>query len=310
MKWLPLCLLVACTQRGPADELDEVQKVVDRDAVIASAVAALGGDVEELVWGVTPFLEDEVILETYVPLVQVIQARLGIPGRVVVPEDYGALEQQLKDGVIDVGVVTPYSYVRTKREDPDIRVFASHIGRGSSSYGSYIITSDDRIQSLEDLRGSKFGYVDRRSTSGWLFPAARLLEAGIHPVRDVESDFRGSHTELVDAVISGEVDAGATYGGAMAEARLRNPGAMKLRVVAKGPRIPHEAYVIRAGLPEELAEALALVLTSINTGTVEGREMLSTRLFINGFLPVEDDHFDAIRKVEQEVDAAGPYFER
>lgn len=301
--WI-LLLAVGCAAQPNFDLPGEDAVAVDRDAVIGAGIAALRGK-DELVWGVTPFLEDDVLLGTYVPIVEAVHAELGIPGRVVVPDDYADLEARLEHGEIDVAVVSPYSYVRTKRKDAGVQVFASHIGRGSVSYGSYIITASDDIHSLDDLRGRRFGYVDLRSTSGWLFPAARLIDAGVHPLKDVQPAFFGSHTRLLDAVVSGEVDAGATYGGAMAEGRLRNPGAMKLRVVAKGPRIPHDAYAVRSGLPPEVPRALALILASINTGTARGREMLSTRLFINGFLPVDDDHFDAIREIEAELQAAG-----
>jgi ABC-type phosphate/phosphonate transport system substrate-binding protein len=76
-------------------------------------------------------------------------------------------------------------------------------------------------------------------------------------------------------------------------------------VIAKAPRIPHEAYVLREGLPQEVADALGAALAEISTGTRRGRRLLAPMLRINGFMRVDDSHYDVVRAVEAEAQRAG-----
>jgi phosphate/phosphite/phosphonate ABC transporter binding protein len=287
----------------------------DHDAIYASArqVAEEEG-LGELVWGITPYMGTELLLELYSPLIESVSQKTGLSVLIQVGEDYADMERRLVGGDVDVAVISPYSYVRAKRSQPGIEVFASHIAAGSVSYGAYIITREDSgIESLEDLRGKRFAFVDQRSTSGWLFPAARMLSAGIHPTEDLEEHFLNTHDQVFDAVMSGSFAGGATYAGAIAEGRQRHPDtAVMLRVVAKAQRIPHEAYAGRAGLPEAVGRALATALSEISTADSDGRRLLApmarARLDLNGFLEVEDSHYDVIREVESELESLGLRF--
>ena len=221
-------------------------------------------------------------------------------------ENYADLEQRIVEGSVDVAVVSPYSYVRAKKRAPGILPFASHIARGSASYGAYIIVNEESdIETLAELKGQSFAFVDKRSTSGWLFPAVRMLDEGIHPERDLEEVFADTHNEVYDRVVEGLVEGGATYDGALRQGRDRRRDGRGVRVIAKAPRIPHEAYVLRDGLPREVADALGAALFEISTGTRKGRELLAPMLRINGFVRVEDSHYDVVREVEAKANKVG-----
>ena len=76
-------------------------------------------------------------------------------------------------------------------------------------------------------------------------------------------------------------------------------------MIAKTPRIPHEAYVLREGLPIDVANAFGAALAEISTGTRRGRRLLAPMLRLNGFMRVDDSHYDVVRTVEEEVLAVG-----
>ena len=173
------------------------------------------------------------------------------------------------------------------------------------TYGSYIVTREDGpVRALESIRGRRFAFVSKASTSGFLFAASRLLDAGIHPLEDIDTVFLGSHDAVLRAVANGEVEAGATYDGAIVDSQAALGTAVGFRVLAKGPRIPHDPYVVRAGLPASVRSALAVLFSRISTQTGEGRALLSPFLRINGFVPVDDDHYDVIRTVQAQVVSA------
>lgn len=262
--------------------------------------------IEVLRWGLTPYMAPDELFESYQPIAHFVGERMGVRVELVMGETYADLEQQVVEGAVDVAVVSPYSYVRAKQSAPGLNVFASHIAKGSPNYGAYIVVSENSdVESLEDLKGKGFAFVDRRSTSGYLFPAARMLEEGIHPENDLDSQFFHTHDRVYDAVVEGTVAGGAIYDGALRQGRDRRKDGLGIRVIAKTPRIPHEAYVVREGLPEAVADAFGAALSEISTGTRKGRELLAPMLRINGFMRVDDSHYDVVRLVEEEAKAAG-----
>lgn len=267
--------------------------------------ALRGAGIDEVRWGLVPYIDAGELDEPYRTILDHVEARLGVPQTLVVGADYVDVRRRAVDGSIDVAVLPPYTYVSARSIDDGLTAFATHVAEGSPTYGAYIVVRDDSgIRELEDLRGRNFGFVDPLSTSGWLFPAERLLEAGVHPLRDLDPVFVGAHDDVIDAVIAGDLVAGACYSGAIGAARLRNPGANRLRILAKSRRIPYEAYAARAGFPDVAARAIARLLAEISSRTPQGRERLASTLRINGFLPVTDHHYDVVRDVARRVGAA------
>jgi len=301
--WLTLVglLLVACP--APPEPAPPPEPQADPEVVIEAGRAALKeAGLEELSFGITPYLDPETLGERYRPILAWLQARMDVRLNLVLADSYADMERRAASGEVDVAVLPPYAYVRARRQQPGLQVFATHIAEGSPTYGSYIITAETSpVRTLEDIRGRAFGFVDPHSTSGWLFPADRMLQAGIHPIRDLDAHYLGGHDRVFDAVLSGEVQAGAVYAGALAEGRLRNPLAGQIRILAKTERIPLDAYVARAGLPPAAAEAFGAALGQLSTRTPEGRRVLATFLRINGFMPVGDEHYDAVREVDARV---------
>ncbi len=76
---------------------------------------------------------------------------------------------------------------------------------GTAKYKGLIISK--AISGLHALRGSKFAFVDEKSASGYLYAKALLEEKNIYDTIS-EMKFLGSHDKVIEAVNSGEVDAG------------------------------------------------------------------------------------------------------
>jgi len=259
--------------------------------------------IDTLTWGVTPFVtEDGAIESRYEPTVAIVSDRLATPMQVIAGQSYADIETLLLSQQIDLAIMSPYAYVRARSKDPHIRAVATHIADGTESYGAYILVPEhSSVRSLSDLHGKSFGFVDKRSSSGWLFPASRLLDDGINPVTDIDGRFYGNHERVIRAIVSGEVDAGATYNAALSEGRGRIPGANNLRVIARTERIPYDAYVIRSGFPKEAILGLQKALSSVSTRDADGRVALEPLGDINGFIRTDDAHYRSVREIEAKV---------
>ena len=80
---------------------------------------------------------------------------------------------------------------------------------GRTFYHSLVVArKDSGIQTVADLKGKTFAFVDPSSTSGHLFPKAGLIKAGFNPDKDFgRVIFSGSHDSNAVAVQNGKVDA-------------------------------------------------------------------------------------------------------
>src|SRR5258708_29761657 len=85
--------------------------------------------------------------------------------------------------------------------------------QGSKTYRSQIVVrADSGINSIEQLRGKKFAFVDPASASGFLFPNALLAGMGID-YKSFFSDtiFAGGHDKGIIAGYNKQADGGRPF---------------------------------------------------------------------------------------------------
>ena len=294
--------LTGCTKEAPEAARGRIHQMPASEMYQQTRDALAEAGIERLVWGLTPFVSAKGVDEQYRPTISIVAEQLGVPIEIRTGTDYHDVETMLLQGKVDIALMSPYAYVRAKAESPDIRVFATHIAKGTESYGAYILTREDSpIRTLGELRGKSFGFVDPRSSSGWLFPISRMLDDDLDPIQGVKGRFYGSHQRVIRAIANGEVSAGATYDGALADGRGRIPGANNLRVLARTERIPYDAYVLRAGFPQKAVLGIQKALSTVSTRDARGRDALAPLVDINGFIRADDAHYRSVRLIEEKV---------
>jgi len=232
-----------------------------------------------------------------------ITSRMGIPARIEVLERYDDLGSRMLQGTLEAAMLPPLEYVRTRSRDPCIGARLTAVVSGSVRYSSFpVARKDSRIRRLQDLRGARGAFVSPDSASGWLFALRRMQEAGLDPWKDLaEVRFLGSHAAVIEAVIRGESDLGATFDGALVAARQGGWDTASLSLVALGGRVPFDAVVVSPEVPEDLANLFLGALAAIDTTTPEGRSILSVLPNYSGFVPTDDSFYDDVRRVAEEV---------
>ena len=139
-----------------------------------------------------------------------LEHQYGHPIRLVVPASYSELADGLAEGRIDFGWLPPVeAYLLSDHTGVELLLQAKRGGKGHY-FALLFVRDDSKLKSFDDLNGKRMGYVHRRSASGYLMAATELRKLGIE-IADPPR-FLGSHGRVVEAVISGEVDAGSTYG--------------------------------------------------------------------------------------------------
>lgn len=273
--------------------------VADIDTDVATRSVPEGTErPAELVFGVTPFLPREVMEREFSPLVRHIGEQVGLPTRLRVADDYTDISRLIGSFDVHIAQLGAFAYVEAKREQPGLVLLAAQIAFGSPTYSAYIVArSGGPVATLDDLRGKRFAFVDRRSASGYLFPLAFLRKRGIDPETFFASSaFVGNHERVVDMVLDGEVEAGATFSGAIAMARYRQ-SSDRLTILEKAGRVPHGVFCASGRLDAQLAAQVRNALLDLNTRTPEGRRVLAGETSLNGFARATDADFDEVRRV-------------
>lgn len=191
----------------------------------------------------------------------------------------------------DIGILPLFDYLFCHREygvQAGLQVLRED---GARTYrGEILVQTDSDITEIAQLEGKRIAYVDSFSTSGFLFPASLLINAGVTPV----TVFAGTHDLAVAQLREGEVDSAATYEGFAADAT-------DLRSVATTEEIPNEPVFFRADLAAETRQRVIEALVGFSQ-TEDGRLVLSSIADITGFTVVTDAVY---AEVDTAIAAAG-----
>lgn len=250
--------------------------------------------------GRIPFTNSTAMVHKHNKFLEYLTKKLGVKQtRLQTASDYTGIMNLLIKGEIDIAWLASMTSVEA-RSNPEIELLVKPIRFGTTSYRGIIIARQDSgIRSLKDLKGKKFAWVEQESASGYIFPKALLLEAGIDPEKDfAESAFLNKHDAVVLNVLLGKYDAGACYDDA--RNTLRDKSKMdELTILATTQDISNEPLVVRKSLPPDLREKIKTALLELNIKNPEGKAILDDLTDVQGFVPVKDTDYDYIEKVQK-----------
>lgn len=268
----------------------------------------------ELVLGLVPSLEAEAMVDNLQPLADHLEAELGMPVRSFVPQDYTGLVEALGSGRADIGMLPPFAAMLGARRY-DIETILISERRGATGYRAQWMTNDPSVCAappvpdergflscsgdIRVVRGETVAFTDPNSTSGYLFPALHLLEAGIDPEADVHGLFVGAHDSSALAVYAGNVRFGVAYDDVRGFIRGQYPDiGEKVIVFDHTVMIPNDGVQLRPGLPEDLKREIQQAFISLAESQAhlpDDEKVLWVLYEIDGFVPFRPGLFDPVR---------------
>lgn len=283
-------LTIVQTQQGKNDEIIKYgNKLGQISEEFQETIVKLKKD-HEIIFGVNPFTSPENIKNMYAPFVTKACEAIGCRARIAIAKDYETLGDWIGNGNIDIGWFSPFAYVKAK-EKADIMPLAMSVVNGKPSYKGYIIArKDSPIKRLSDLAGKTFGYVDKNSASGYLIANDIMAKNNVQAKSFSKAVFLGSHDKVIQAVLSGDVDAGATYSIAFDQAVKQGLPMGKIEIIAESGLIPTELIASNNAMPDALREKLKKALISFTKP--EG--FVSP---LDGFTESKDSNYDIIRNI-------------
>lgn len=253
---------------------------------------------------VPPVLERGSMERAYQRFDDFLSRQLGVPVELVIGESYEDVVERTTAQDFDVVILSPFTYALASKTTK-LECLVQLIGEGSATAAGYLVSRDDSaIRSLGDLPGARVAFVERASTSGYIYAVKAMLDSGIDPKKHLGSyDFLGNHEAVLMAVVEGRADVGATYQGALTSLkRTHGIDPLSFRVIAKTERTPRDIICARRGLPEGVSQEIQRSLMALTMRNRAGREILGP-MSVNGFQPPDDAAFDGVRATAAAVEA-------
>ncbi|MFC0557758.1 phosphate/phosphite/phosphonate ABC transporter substrate-binding protein [Halalkalibacter alkalisediminis] len=257
----------------------------------------------EIIMGFVPSQDSDKIADTVEPLADRLSEELGVPVRGQVMTNYTALVEAMGNDQVHIGFIPAFGYVLATQRYDNVEAVLKSIRHGSSTYkAQYTVRADSDIQSLEDLEGKIWAFPDLASTSGYLFPAAQLMDDhGVENVEDYFSDMiqAGSHDNALVMVLEGDADVATTFDDARTAIQGDYPEAMEdLRVLDYTAEIPNDTISVNTNLPADFIERLREVFLSFN----EDEEMITIMDEVYNWTGIDtaaDSDYDVVRSTAE-----------
>ena len=213
-----------------------------------------------LMVGFIPAEDARAMIRQSKPIADKLSKAIGMKVEMFVGSDYNATIEALRAGHIDVALLGPFSYVLATTQ-ADVEAFAITVTAKTMQpgYHSIIITQKDNpINSLKDIKGHTYAFVDPGSTSGYMVPSAFFVREGIVPEKDFKQVmYSGGHDASIVAVAEGKVEAASVADRILERAYAKGlADRKKIKVIWQSDLIPNNPMLYRKGLSEDLKKKI------------------------------------------------------
>ncbi|MGE2726380.1 phosphate/phosphite/phosphonate ABC transporter substrate-binding protein [Mycolicibacterium pulveris] len=254
---------------------------------------------------------------SYDPLIKMLEKETGSKIEFVQASDYAGVVEGIIADNVDLAFFGPFAYVVATINGAKLTPLGAVISEqgaapGYQSYG--LARADDpTINGLSDFAGKKVCFVDPSSTSGFLYPSAGLIEAGVvesGSEADISAGvtpiYAGGHDASALAIASGDCDAGFAF-DTMVDKTMIEKGDLQpgqLKTVWKSEMIAGSVFAANNALGTEAIDKLTTLFTEKANaeafeaeGFCEGDDCLITDERAWGVVAASDSDYDGVRKV-------------
>lgn len=237
-------------------------------------------------------------------LCEVLTKAMGVVFFAHLAVHYRELVEAIDRGMLGFAWMPPIPAIELE-ERGAAKTIALPVRRGSASYHAAVITRRGGPRSLAELRGARVAWVDRDSSSGYLVARMHLATQGVDVERGfAQEQFLHSHEAVVDAVLDGRVDAGATFcsldprSGRVVQAAWTAPdgsAARPIDVLTTAGPIPNDGIVAASAVIDDVRARMTRWL--LDPDTARGKELLGELLRADAFRAASPMHYAPLKRI-------------
>ena len=226
-----------------------------------------------------------------------LASEIDVPVEGFVTIDHAAAVEALRNGDADISFMGALPFVLAEAEIGAVPLL-SEVYRDAPSYtGRIFVRRDSGIAGLADLRGRDIAFADPISESGYLYPLAEFVEAGLIDGPGAAEAFfgrvffAGGYQQAMQAMAEGLVDAaGASQ---YADLLLTPQQQAQVTWIAESPPIPSHVVIARPGLDAEVQDRFTNAMLRLNEP--ENRDKLRYLYGPDGYVRADPAAYDGVR---------------
>lgn len=244
------------------------------------------------------------------PFADFLSKELGREVNVTLATDYSTIVQAMVSGQVDLGIMPPAAYVQARLQNAAEAILTSVLGAYDDETGEPIenettgsfkaevlVRADSDLEILTDLENAKIATLSPTSASGFIYPVAEMIQAGIDlstitftTVNDIPSE--------ITSVLNGQQDALFSFQGTryvFNDAFPDNDLTEDLRILylSEGD-IPNDAIAVQPDMDEELRRQIVAAFMAM-AETEEGQEIMSLWGH-KGYTEAEESAYDTVEE--------------
>ena len=266
-------------------------------ALAAPSYCPDGGSIR---FGVEPYDSSAILIPIYNKIGAELTAEVGCPVEIQIATSYNAEIEAMRAGKLELGQFGPLGYVLAHQvaDAQAVATVADANGQPSSYTASIATWPGSGITTLKQVAGHSFAYSDPASTSGHLFPAYALQQAGIDPNKGVQPLYAGSHTASFETLVNHKVEAGELNSQTIQAAEVHNEYNPKDFVILwQSKKIPLDPVSVYGKLNPALKAKLVYALQHLQLTSLTPAEQKVIGTGSAKLVPQTDAAYNQIRSL-------------
>ncbi|HUQ41603.1 MAG TPA: phosphate/phosphite/phosphonate ABC transporter substrate-binding protein [Candidatus Limnocylindrales bacterium] len=251
----------------------------------------------------TPSQESATIATNGAAIKAALEKATGLAWKVTTMTSYAAQVEGMCSGSIDVGFFAPLQMTLLLGKACGTPVLGAlrkdDTGQLATTYKSQILVRNDSgINSLTDLKGKKFAFVDPLSASGYVYPTLAIKnKTGQEPKTFFsQTIFAGGHPQAALAVFNKQVDAAAMFIDARDSLVAANPSIKTdTKVIDTAGPIPNDGVALRKGFPDDVGKTVTQALIDYSKDAA-GAKVFSALFQWDGIQPIDAKFYDPMKE--------------
>lgn len=236
--------------------------------------------------GIVPQQSATELARVWIPLLQEVAARSGVPLSFRTATDIPTFEERLGRGEYDLAYMNPYHYTVFSR-DPGYHAFAKEKDR--RLVGIIVVAKSSTISGIGQLAGKSVAFPAPGAFAASILPRAEFSRLGI----PIQAQYVSSHDSVYLGVAQGLFAAG---GGIRRTLEALDPEvSSRLRVLSTTPSYVPHAFAAHPRVSAESLKKVTLAMSALDQDET-GRRLLAPLSF-RGIEPANDADWNEIRRL-------------
>jgi phosphonate transport system substrate-binding protein len=229
-------------------------------------------------------------------MTEFLSKELAMPVKIYLPTDYAAVVEALRAGHAHVAYCSAWPYMLAHKLAGAEIIAAEARGGKTFYYSQWYALKSGMVHSLKDAKGKSAAFTAPSSTSGYLFPLAKLVDDELIPKKGDPAKhfgkvlFAGGYEQALKALVNGQVELAAASDYALGRYLSADEQA-KVEVIARQGPVPTHCVAVKNTLSPELRKKVQAALLKLN----ENKELLKSVYGAEQFVPVtHEQHVGAL----------------